>query len=167
MDFAVAAFALLMCLPLMLIVAIAIRVDSRGPILFRQKRMGRGGKEFVLLTFRSMYASSVMGKCITVTGDLRITRVGAFLRCFKFDELPQLWNVVKGDLSLVGPRPKLAHLEPLHMPFRPGITGEATLVFRREESLLANIPEESLVAFYHSFVGSWRESGKSAVLRGF
>jgi lipopolysaccharide/colanic/teichoic acid biosynthesis glycosyltransferase len=152
MDLTVAALALLVCLPVMLAVAIAIRLDSRGPTLFRQKRMGRDGKEFVLLKFRSMYASSVPGKCVTVNGDLRITRVGVFLRCFKLDELPQLWNVVKGDLSLVGPRPKLAHLEPLLMPFRPGITGAATLVFRREESLLASVPEDNLVAFYHTFV---------------
>lgn len=152
MDFALATLALMACFPVMLAVAAAVRMGSRGPVLFRQMRMGRHGKEFVLLKFRSMRSSEVSGPCVTVDGDPRITRVGAFLRRFKLDELPQFWNVVKGDLSLVGPRPKLAHLEPLHMSYRPGITGSATLVFRCEESLLAEVPESDLDAFYHAFI---------------
>jgi len=136
----------------MLLVALAVRIDSPGPILFCQKRTGRHRKEFVLLKLRSMYSSAAPGACVTVDGDARITRVGSFLRRFKLDELPQFWNVVKGDLSLVGPRPKLAQLEPLAMPYRPGITGSATLVFRCEESLLVHVPEESLDAFYHAHI---------------
>lgn len=152
MDMTLAAIALLMCLPMMTVVAVAIRLDSEGPVFFRQKRIGRNGKKFTLLKFRSMQVSMRPKSSITVAGDSRITRVGHFLRRVKFDELPQFWNVLRGDMSLVGPRPKLAHLEPLLMTYRPGITGFATLVFRCEESLLADVPKSALDAFYHTFV---------------
>jgi lipopolysaccharide/colanic/teichoic acid biosynthesis glycosyltransferase len=151
-DCVMASIALLVGLPLMLIVALAVRVDSRGPILFRQRRMGRNGKEFVLLKFRSMSLSAPLGSRITVAGDVRVTRVGRILRRLKLDEFPQFWNVLKGDMGLVGPRPKLAHHEGLLMSYRPGITGFATLVFRREESLLASVPAADLDDFYHDFI---------------
>jgi lipopolysaccharide/colanic/teichoic acid biosynthesis glycosyltransferase len=151
-DFIFALLALLVTLPVILVVALAVRVSSRGPVLFRQRRLGRSGREFVLLKFRSMEVSASTGAFLTVAGDARVTQVGSILRRWKLDELPQFWNVMKGDMGLVGPRPKLKHLEGLIMPYRPGITGCATLVFRHEEELLANIPAANLNDFYHAYI---------------
>lgn len=151
-ELGVAAAALVILMPLMAIVAALIWLDSGGPVLFRQKRMGGHGREFTLCKFRSMRVERDCRSCVTVSGDARITRVGAFLRRYKLDELPQFWNVLRGDMGLVGPRPKLPHLEPLHMTYRPGITGAATLAFRNEEEFLAGIPEVEVEAFYEMFV---------------
>lgn len=151
-DIAVALAALIAFAPLMLVAGALVRFGSRGPVFFRQKRMGRFGKEFTLYKFRSMTPAQGAGCCITVAGDARITPVGAFLRRYKLDELPQFWNVLKGDMGLVGPRPKLPHHEALHMACRPGITGVATLAFHKEEEFLSTIPEEELDAFYEVFV---------------
>jgi lipopolysaccharide/colanic/teichoic acid biosynthesis glycosyltransferase len=147
-DFVSATVGLLLFLPLMFLIAAAISISSPGPILFRQKRMGRWGTLFTIYKFRTMVEDAEKGPCITVQGDTRITRVGALLRKFKLDELPQFFNVIKGDMSFVGPRPKLPHHESLHMPFRPGITGAATLAFRCEEELLQHVPEHNLEIFY-------------------
>lgn len=144
--------ALVFFLPLMAVAAILVRLSSPGPVFFRQKRMGRDGREFTLYKFRSMRPESGCGSCITVIGDSRITPIGAFLRRYKLDELPQFWNVLRGDMSLVGPRPKLPHHEGLHLACRPGITGVATLAFRREEEFLSGIPAQELEAFYELFV---------------
>jgi lipopolysaccharide/colanic/teichoic acid biosynthesis glycosyltransferase len=151
-DCAVALTALVVFSPVLLLLALMVRLGSRGPILFRQRRMGRNGVEFILYKFRSMEWGGISGSPITVTGDSRITRVGSALRRFKLDELPQFWNVLKGDMSLVGPRPKLRHHEGLHLKFRPGITGAATIVFRREEEVLASIPKHELEWFYERVV---------------
>jgi len=154
LDAVFAVVALVAFLPLMAFAALLVRFGSAGPVFFRQRRMGRNGKEFTLYKFRSMSASgsSDNGSCITVTGDTRITPVGALLRRYKLDELPQFWNVLRGDMCLVGPRPKLPHHEALHMDCRPGITGAATLAFRNEEDFLSEIPEEQLEVFYEMFV---------------
>lgn len=152
LDFCVAAIAVLICAPVLLIAGAAIFCTSSGPILFRQRRMGRLGKEFTVYKFRSMYAANRSGSPVTVRGDARITPVGAFLRRFKLDELPQLWNVLKGDMSLVGPRPRLPHHEGLHLLVRPGLTGAATLAFRDEEELLAAFPPDDLGRVYEEFV---------------
>jgi lipopolysaccharide/colanic/teichoic acid biosynthesis glycosyltransferase len=141
-----------MLLPAMIVCSLLVRFSSPGPILFRQKRMGRNGQVFTFYKFRSM----TMERCHchsthTVEGDRRITRIGSFLRRYKLDELPQFWNVLKGDMSLVGPRPKLPEHEALEMPFRPGITGEATLLFRNEEQMLAHIPPHQVDTFYEEF----------------
>ena len=152
LDFAVSVLGLTLSSPLLLLLGLLVRVTSGRPILFRQRRMGRHGEEFTLYKFRSMHVEEEAGRPITVTGDSRITRCGAFLRRYKLDELPQLWNVLKGEMSLVGPRPKLPHHEGLQLSCRPGITGAATLTFRREEELLAIVPGEELEAFYAEVV---------------
>jgi lipopolysaccharide/colanic/teichoic acid biosynthesis glycosyltransferase len=151
-DFVVALAALLALAPLLLALALLVYFSSPGPVFFRQRRMGRNGCEFTLYKFRSMHASDVSGSPITVIGDSRITRVGGFLRRFKLDELPQFWNVLIGDMSLVGPRPKLPQHEALYLRVRPGITGPATLAFRQEEEVLAGIPGHELDSFYQEVI---------------
>jgi lipopolysaccharide/colanic/teichoic acid biosynthesis glycosyltransferase len=151
-DFLVALTALLALSPLLAVLALVVYLSSAGPIFFRQRRMGRHGNEFTLYKFRSMRVSGASGSPITVTGDSRITPIGTFLRRYKLDELPQFWNVLIGDMSLVGPRPKLPQHEALYLRVRPGITGPATLAFRQEEEVLAEIPAEELDAFYQEVV---------------
>lgn len=147
-DLICAMVGLVVFFPLMIVIGVVVSLSSPGPIFFRQKRLGRWGSMFTIYKFRTMIAEAENGPCITVQGDCRITRVGALLRKFKLDELPQFVNVIKGDMSFIGPRPKLPHHESLHMPFRPGITGAATLAFRCEEELLSRIPEQDLDLYY-------------------
>lgn len=97
-------------LPFTMLIALAIRIDSPGPIFFMQKRVGHGGRRFVMVKFRSMRAGAQRGSPLTQERDRRITRLGRFLRAYHLDELPQLWNVLKGDMSLIGPRPEVAVL---------------------------------------------------------
>jgi len=145
-DLLVSATALLVLWPLLLIVGLVIRLDSPGPAVFRQERVGRFGRPFRMLKFRTMRAEAVApGPLITVAGDRRITRVGGWLRATKLDELLQLVNVLKGDMSLVGPRPEVAKYVAMYPPaeralilsVRPGVTDEAAVQFRDEGSLLA------------------------------
>jgi lipopolysaccharide/colanic/teichoic acid biosynthesis glycosyltransferase len=104
---------------------------------------------FTVFKFRTMaIAGQNEGPSLTKRGDPRVTRIGRFLRKYKLDELPQLFNVLLGQMSVVGPRPKLPHLEVMRMPFRPGLTGAATLAFRREEEMLQDIPDDDLEAYY-------------------
>lgn len=127
-------------------IAIAIKATSPGPVLFSQERVGKGGKPFQLFKFRSMRPDEDAAAAqVTAGGDPRITRIGAFLRQWKLDELPQLINVLKGDMSLVGPRPEVPRYTQ-HWPqaqatvilsVRPGITDPVTVQLRDEESLLA------------------------------
>lgn len=130
--------------PFLLAIALMVRLTSAGPALHRAPRVKPGG-EFMLLKFRTMRADASSGPGVTATGDPRVTRLGKLLRRTKLDELPQLWNVVRGDMLLVGPRPEDARYvdwdDPLHrwvFGARPGITGETALAFRHEESLLAD-----------------------------
>jgi lipopolysaccharide/colanic/teichoic acid biosynthesis glycosyltransferase len=141
-DRAAAAVGLVVLSPLLAAIALAIVLDDRLPILFRQTRVGRNGRPFRLAKFRSMRVS-MAGARITAGADPRITRVGRILRRYKLDELPQLWNVLIGDLSLVGPRPEIpAFVEPGNplwrevLSVRPGITDLASLQFRHEEQVL-------------------------------
>ena len=121
-------------------------VNDGRPVLFRQRRVGRHGEPFTILKFRSMRMRRG-GPEITSSGDGRVTRTGRFLRRYKLDELPQLWNVVRGDMSLIGPRPELPrYVDPLPAwravhRVRPGITDLATLVYRDEERVLAGFPD--------------------------
>lgn len=152
LDLGIAGLALVAFSPLMLMAAALVWLDSSGPVFFRQRRMGRNGREFTLYKFRSMRHEGGGNACITVSGDCRITAVGSLLRRYKLDELPQFWNVLRGEMGLVGPRPKLPHHEALHLTCRPGITGAATLAFRNEEEFLSEIPRDELEVFYENFV---------------
>jgi lipopolysaccharide/colanic/teichoic acid biosynthesis glycosyltransferase len=148
-DLLLASVALLLFWPLLLVTALLVRYESPGPVIFRQKRVGRHGAFFTVFKFRTMAtAGQKEGPSLTKRGDPRVTRIGSFLRKYKLDELPQLFNVLRGEMSLIGPRPKLPHLEVMRMPFRPGLTGAATLAFRREEEMLQNIPDDDLEAYY-------------------
>ena len=145
-DIVVANIGLLLLAPLMLIAALWIKLDSSGPIIFRQVRIGRYGEPFQICKFRSMVTGAPgMGPSITVAEDSRITRAGIFLRRYKLDELPQLWNVLLGDMSLVGPRPEVPEYVSLYtaaqkekiLSLRPGITDLASVEFHNESDLLA------------------------------
>lgn len=145
-DICISGIALLAASPLMGIVALVIRFDTPGPVLFRQLRVGRGGQPFHIFKFRTMIDRPAAGNLeITVDHDPRITRSGKFLRHWKLDELPQLWNVFRGDMSIVGPRPevpKYVALYPEHerrlvLGVRPGITDPASIKYRSESEILA------------------------------
>ena len=151
-DFIVSLIGIIILSPIFIIVSIAIKLDSKGSILFLQKRVGRFGKEFSIYKFRTMVVDAEkLGKQITVGKDNRITKVGVFLRKFKIDELPQLFNVLKGDMSLVGPRPEVPKYVALYndeqkkvLEVRPGITDIASLRYKDENDILGKVdnPEE-------------------------
>ena len=144
-DILVSGIGLLCLSPLLLIVAIWIKLDSPGPVFYRQVRVGRYNKDFRIFKFRSMRIGSDKGSLVTIGGrDPRITRSGYFIRKFKIDELPQLINVLVGDMSLLGPRPEVRHYvnywtpEQMHvLDVRPGITDPASIKYRNENELLA------------------------------
>jgi len=145
-DIVASAAGLVILLPLLLIVAVLIKIDSSGPALFRQKRIGRNFVPFDLYKFRSMVAdASHVGPAITAGHDPRITRIGGVLRKSKIDELPQLLNVLKGDMSIVGPRPEVARYVELFkddfavvLTVKPGITDYSSIRYRDEQSVLAS-----------------------------
>jgi lipopolysaccharide/colanic/teichoic acid biosynthesis glycosyltransferase len=141
-DLTASAVGILLLLPILAAIGLAVRLTSRGPVLFRQIRVGQFGKPFELLKFRSMRVGSEKGSQLTAVGDPRITPLGVWLRRTKVDELPQLWNVVRGDMSIVGPRPEVPRFVAQYsdrqrsvLNARPGITGPKINVF--EEELLA------------------------------
>lgn len=149
-DLAAASLGLLLLSPLLIAVAIWIRTDSPGPALFRQRRIGRFGQPFDILKFRTMRADHRDGQSLITVGiDPRITRVGQVLRRYKIDELPQLINVVAGQMSLVGPRPEVERYVALYpqevrervLSVPPGITDYASIVFRNESDLLERSPD--------------------------
>lgn len=137
-------------LPLLLIVACMVRLTSRGPALFLQKRVGRNGIHFTIYKFRTMLLSKHRRGNITSTNDPDITSLGKFLRWWKLDELPQFLNVLQGDMSLVGPRPKVPEQQTSVSSCRPGITGAATIAFAQEDLLLVGIPEGELEDYCHN-----------------
>ena len=152
-DLACVIPALVALSPILCVVAAAIRFTSPGPIVFRQQRAGKNRNLFTIYKFRTMVENSeAIGPGHTAKDDPRITLIGAFLRRFKLDELPQLFNVLLGDMSLVGPRPKLPHHDHAVFVCRPGVTGAATLAFRDEQRILCEVPPEDLDGFYQAHV---------------
>ena len=156
LDILVSGIALLLLGPVLLGIALWVRWDSAGGALFRQERVGRHGRSFHIYKFRSMHTGADQaGPAITVGEDARITRAGHWLRHSKLDELPQLLNVLRGDMSLVGPRPEVpryvalypAELRDTVLSVRPGITDLASIAFRNESVLLAQSadPERTYV----------------------
>nr|WP_297526147.1 sugar transferase [uncultured Roseateles sp.] len=155
-DILCAGVGLLLLSPLLLAVAAWVKLDSRGPVMFRQERVGRFGRTFRIHKFRTMRVDAPkLGPQITIGDDARITRSGRWLRASKVDELPQLWDVLRGAMSLVGPRPEVPRyvalypeeLRALVLSVRPGITDPASLSFRNESELLAQAedPEREYV----------------------
>ena len=151
-DIVTSGLGLIVLCPLFLILAIWIRLDSKGPVFYRQVRVGRNNKDFRIFKFRSMRVGSDKGSLVTIGGrDPRVTKSGYWIRKFKLDELPQLINVFIGDMSLVGPRPEVRHYvdywtpEQMHvLDVCPGITDPASIKFRNENELMekAENPEE-------------------------
>ena len=143
-DITASAFGIIITSPILLGTAIAIKLESEGPALFKQERIGMNGKPFTIYKFRSMVVNKDSDKGFSVASDNRITKVGKFIRRFKIDELPQLINVLKGDMSLVGPRPyvyndfKYNKEEELKVldGIRPGITGLASFVYKKENYII-------------------------------
>jgi lipopolysaccharide/colanic/teichoic acid biosynthesis glycosyltransferase len=139
--------------PLFMAISLAVRLTSRGPVLFMQKRMGRYGQSFTILKFRTMtHNSDRAHRPVTTSGNQRFTLVGPLLRRWKLDEVPQLLNVLAGHMSIVGPRPKLPEHAISNLPCRAGITGAATIAFAREEAILDRVPNCHLDSFYYSAV---------------
>lgn len=151
-DLVCSTLGLIILSPVLIGIAIKIKAGSDGPVFFRQIRVGEKGKEFEILKYRTMVVDAEkLGKQITVGNDNRITKIGAFLRKYKLDELPQLINVFKGDMSLVGPRPEVPRYVNLYneeqkkvLEVKPGITDLASIRYRDENDLLGGVenPEE-------------------------
>lgn len=143
-DIVASVCGLILLSPLFFIVSVWIKLDSIGPVFYRQVRVGRYNKDFKIFKFRTMRIGADKGSLVTIGGrDPRVTRIGYYLRKFKIDELPQLINVFIGDMSLVGPRPEVRHYvnywtsEQLHvLDVRPGITDPASIKFRNENELM-------------------------------
>ena len=143
----VALILLFLVSPLLLLISVAIFIECGRPVFFKQTRVGRYGQPFRLWKFRTMRAG-VLGPAITLGGDSRTTQVGRFLRKYKLDELPQLWNVVRAGMNFVGPRPEVPKFVDLSDPgwrsamtVRPGITSPASIAYRNEESLLSGVTD--------------------------
>ena len=143
-DITASLIGLIVLFPVFIIVSVLVKISSEGPVFFIQPRIGRCGRVFKMIKFRSMQIIQSSDSTISVKGDLRITKFGAFLRKYKIDELPELWNVLKGEMSIVGPRPdvsgyadKLEGEDVLILELRPGITGPASLKYANEEEILA------------------------------
>src|ERR1044071_4030996 len=154
-DFFVAGIGLIILSPLLMTVAVLIKLDSAGPILFTQRRIGKQFRPFLIYKFRTMRVGAEAAASLTVGADPRITRLGKYLRASKIDELPQLFNVLQGDMSLVGPRPELPRYVELFrrdyeeiLKVRPGLTDLASLKYSDEASILGKSanPQKDYVA---------------------
>jgi lipopolysaccharide/colanic/teichoic acid biosynthesis glycosyltransferase len=157
-DIAVSLAALILLVPVLAVIALLVKLSSPGPVLYRQRRVSRGGRLFQLFKFRTMVVGADrLAPNVSASGDPRVTRVGSFLRRSYLDELPQLLNVLRGDMSLVGPRPETPEFVDLYTPeerrvltVRPGLAGPSTLAFMDEADLLARAPDP--VSFYETTV---------------
>lgn len=143
-DLLIASAGLILLSPLLAVVALLVKIDSPGSVFFRGQRVGKDGRLFYIVKFRTMVENAAqLGPGITSAGDPRVTRIGRWLRRTKIDELPQLWNVVRGEMSLVGPRPEDPRFVTFYtetqrrlLSVRPGITSPASIRFRHEETML-------------------------------
>lgn len=158
-----ALIGLAFAVPILTVLAILIVLNSRGPIFFRQKRVGMNGKEFTLFKLRTM-AVARTGPLITAADDCRVTSIGKILRKSKIDELPELWNVLRGEMSFVGPRPEVRKFVDLDDPIwqkilehRPGITDPVTLRLRNEEQLLAKVDDKE--RYYREVIAPYKKRG--------
>ena len=156
-DFISALIGLIVLLPFLFIVSILIKLTSKGSVFYRQERIGQKAKLFTILKFRSMIEDHGDSNTVTVIGDQRITNFGSFMRKYKIDELPGLWNVLKGDMSLVGPRPDIPHYYNLLegedrkiLDLKPGITGPASLKYANEEKLLKS--QQNPVKYHYEVI---------------
>jgi len=153
-DVLVATALLIPVAPLIPLIILLVTLDSPGPAFFVKHRVGMGGEDFPMFKFRTMEHEKRDGIYLTRAGDMRITRVGRLLRKWKLDEIPQLWNVIRGDMSIVGPRPHMRRLLGNSLKLRdflsirPGVTGAATVHFRHEEQILPRISELELETYY-------------------
>lgn len=149
LDVVVAGTALTISAPLLAVVCAGVWWYDRGPALFKQERVGRHGRPFTLLKIRSMRVGAErQGSLVTAAGDARVTPIGRWIRKLKVDEWPQFWNVLRGEMTLVGPRPEVLRYVELYtseqrevLALTPGITDPATISFRNEEELLAGVPD--------------------------
>lgn len=171
--------ALLLMLPIMLLIAIALRVSGEGEIIYRQLRIGKGGREFQLLKFATMIKNSPMlgaGE-ITLPNDTRVTPLGRILRKTKLNELPQLFNILAGDLSIIGPRPQTRRYYELYNPIdralietiRPGLSGVGSILFRDEEKLLSKVADpinfdDQVIAPFKGRIEHWFAVNQSIIL---
>jgi lipopolysaccharide/colanic/teichoic acid biosynthesis glycosyltransferase len=177
MDIAVSATGLVLLAPAFAVLALAVRLTSPGPVFFRQERLGRHGRRFRIFKFRSMVRDADrLGGQLTVSGDARITPFGRVLRRYKLDELPQLLNVLRGEMTMVGPRPEVPEYADMFprsyrriLQVKPGITHSATLFFRNEERLLSRVADPR--TFYIERVMPYKmmlyveEMGRRSLLR--
>lgn len=153
-DLVLSVIGLLFLWPVFCIIAVAVKLDDNGPVFFTQRRVGKDFQNFSLIKFRTMVANADRDGLLTAPMDRRVTRVGRFLRDYKLDELPQLINILKGDMQFVGARPEVErYVEMFRVQYatilqeRPGITDPATLVYRREDQILSsNNIEEQYIA---------------------
>jgi len=171
--------ALLVLLPLLVLVAIALRFSGEGEVFYRQVRIGKSGREFSLLKFATMMKNSpAMGSGeLTLPNDPRVLPMGRFLRKTKLNELPQLWNILVGDISLIGPRPQTRRYYDCYRPedrawidrIRPGLSGVGSILFRDEESILAKVPDpvafdDQVITPYKGQVEHWFAVNQSVAL---
>lgn len=156
-DLFFSIIGLIVLLPILIIVSIVVKISSRGPLFFIQERVGKDGVLFNIIKFRTMFVDQDYNSSISIEGDNRITKAGSFLRKYKLDELPQLMNVLIGDMSFVGPRPdvpgyadKLIGDDRDILKLRPGITGPASLYYSNEEYILSQ--QKDPVAYNDSVI---------------
>ncbi len=162
-EIGLAVLGLITAAPILGFFSVLIRLDSSGPILFRQRRVGLSGRPFVLFKLRTM-ALAQAGPKITAADDRRVTSLGRVLRRYKIDELPELWNVLIGDMSFVGPRPEVTEFVDLEDPIwqeilkhKPGITDPVTLRLRNEEQLLAQVVDKE--RYYRDIIQPYKKRG--------
>lgn len=163
LEILIATGGLIFLSPVLIISAILIKITSEGPVLFCQRRVGLNGNEFTLYKFRTMRMNQT-GPLVTAASDDRITKIGRILRKSKCDELPELWNIIRGDMSFVGPRPEVPQHVDLNNPtwqeiltVRPGITDPVTLKLRNEEDLLAKVEDKD--DFYRNTLQPYKLGG--------